>query len=187
MIRFRKIVPVVAAGLLLAGCASLPPATAGGPDEGATLSPDLLARLAYVGIAPELIRVTDIDGFTVATQSVGVSGDDGVGAFYVADAGTVMLRTSRGATPDAVPCPDLADDADALLCEVEHDGAFVTFEGDGVTADVLRAAGASVRVPAGDELAALFVDLPTQPEGPVERGDLPEGDRAPDNSVGVGG
>lgn len=185
---------VLLAAPVLTGCAGLrasdPPgaADAARADGGSTADVD--ARLAGAGIARDLVRVTDVDGFTVATQSVGVSGDDGWGAYYVGpDGAQVLLRTSRTADPAVVACPDVADDddADPLRCGVEHEGVHVTFEGDGADASTLRAAGAAVRVPSDDELAALLVDLPDSADQPVERGDLPPGDGAPRNDVGEGG
>lgn len=171
----------------LTSCAGLRAADPAGADGGSTADVD--ARLAGAGVARDLVRVTDVDGFTVATQSVGVSGDDGLGAFLVGpDGAQLLLRTSRTADPTAVACADLTDDdADPLRCGVEHEGVHVTFEGDGVDAATLRAAGAAVRVPSGRELAALVVDLPEVGDQPVERGDLPPGEGAPRNDVGEGG
>jgi len=174
----------------LGACASLrggEPATA---DE-------IAARVGYVGIAPELVYVTDVDGFDLATQSVGVSGDDGMGAVYTRVDGdgldTVTVRTSRTSDPQPdpadVPCADLADsDGTALVCTVERGTVLVRLEGDGVEATVLRAAGEAVRVPGAGELDRVFADVPADPGPPVERGDLPEhGDGAPVDPQGPGG
>lgn len=196
------VLTLTTAALLLVGCggplpgnASPQPAptpTEAVPTEAAppvaTPAPvvELPERLAQAGIAADLVRVTDLDGFTLAIQSVGVSGDDGMGAFYVdlEDGRTVMLRTSRDAPEGVAPCDGLT--GDVLVCVVEHQGAFVTFEGDGVDAATLSEAGAAVRVPGADELEALFADLPAVEE-PVERGDLPEGDGAPIDPPHIGG
>ncbi|WP_125206578.1 MULTISPECIES: hypothetical protein [Isoptericola] len=87
---------------------------------------------------------------------------------------------------------------------VERDGAVVRISSDGVEPDVLRAALESVRVPTVGELDTILPPMtPPSPSGeagspsrppttspspsPVERGDLPPGDGAPDNSVGLGG
>ncbi|UZN03699.1 hypothetical protein [Cellulomonas sp. S1-8] len=186
MTRTRHVVLVASAVLLLGACAGLRGGAAStGPLEP---PPDLADRLAFVGIAPDLVYVTDVEGFDLATQSVGVSGDEGMSAAYVGAAGMVMLTTSRDATPGVAPCADLADAAGpSVQCTGERDGAYVLLDGDGVEPAVLRAAGEAVRVPREDELDALFADLPEVSE-PVERGDLPPGgDGAPVDPPGVGG
>lgn len=177
---------------VLTSCAGLRAADPTGADDprtGGGSTADVDARLAGAGVARDLVRVTEVDGFTVATQSVGVSGDEGFGAAYVSTEGQrVLLRTSRTADPSTVACADLPDgDAVPPPCGVEHEGVHVTLEGDGVDAATLRAAAAAVRVPSGRELAALVVDLPDVGDQPVERGDLPPGDGAPRNDVGEGG
>ncbi|WP_402466049.1 hypothetical protein [Isoptericola aurantiacus] len=78
---------------------------------------------------------------------------------------------------------------------VQHGGAVVELAGEDVDADTLRAALTSLRVPTVGELDLILPPSPTvsgrpttaPSPGPVERGDLPPGDGAPDNSVGVGG
>ncbi|TFH69838.1 membrane lipoprotein [Cellulomonas sp. HD19AZ1] len=177
---------------VLTSCAGLRAADPSGADDARAdggSAADVDARLAGAGVARDLVRVTHVDGLAVATQSVGVSGDEGFGAAYVGpDGAQVLLRTSRTADPSAVACADLTDDdVDPPLCGVEHEGVHVTFEGDGVDAATLRAAGEAVRVPSGDELAALVADLPEVGDQPVERGDLPPGDGAPRDDVGEGG
>ena len=174
--------------LALAGCA-------GGLGTRDGASPTEIARWSEaVGIAPELVYVTEIDGFTLNTQSVGVMGDDGMSAIYVRQDGEalsiVALTTSREAGPDDVPCADLPDapePAPALRCVVDRGDASIALDGEGVAAATLRAAAEAVRVPPQNDLDQLFSDVPV-PEEPVERGDLPpEGDGAPINDVGVGG
>lgn len=165
----------------------------GGPGDPAGTAA-IAERSGPAGIAPELVYVTDLDGFDLATQSVGVVGDDGLGAVYTrADGDTfaqVLLTTAREPMPGAVPCADLSDEAAggaALSCVVVRGDAHITLAGEGVDAATLRAAGEAVRVPGEDELGHLFADVQV-PDVPVERGDLPaEGDGAPDNSVGEGG
>lgn len=181
------LVPVV---LALGACAG-----SSGTGASPSATPDastIAARMAWVGIAPELVYVTDLVGFDLATQSVGVVGDDGMSAAYVRAAGdtlgVVTLRTSRAPTPDVVPCADLPDSAEPVLrCAVGRGVAHVVLEGEDVEPAVLRAAGEAVREPREDELPGLFVDLPT-PAPPVERGDLPPGwDGAPIDQPGLGG
>lgn len=188
----RPALTLTVAALLLVGCAGPLPGSAspapGAASTEATSAPqvDVPTRLAQAGISADLIRVTDLDGFTLATQSVGVSGDEGMSAAYfnADDGGTVMLRTSRDAPEGVAPCDGLT--GDVTVCVVEHQGAFVTFEGDGVDAATLSEAAAALRVPGADELEALFADLPAVEE-PVERGDLPEGDGAPIDPPHIGG
>ncbi|WP_136517390.1 hypothetical protein [Cellulomonas telluris] len=160
---------------------------------GAPASTDEIARWAEpVGIAPELVHVTDVDGFELATQSVNVSGDDGMHAAYVrhgdGGVGTLSLRADRYADPSAVPCAELTDAAPTpLRCAVTLGDVHVVLEGDGVEAAVLRAAAEAVRVPTADELAHLFSDVQTVGPG-VERGDLPpHGDGAPMDPPGAAG
>ncbi|WP_236122648.1 hypothetical protein [Cellulomonas palmilytica] len=149
---------------------------------------DTEERMAYAGIARDLVYVTDVDGFDVAVQSAGVSGDDGFAAAYVGEGGTLWVRTSRRPAGQVEPCADLDASADVTACEVVHDDVHVLLEGDGVDATTLREAGAAVRPARDGELAQLLAELPAPPDGePVERGDLPPGDGAPDNSGGQGG
>lgn len=200
MTRSRRavVVPalVVSAVVALGGCAGRAGSATATPTSTGPADPAVIAaRVRPAGIAPELVYVTDVAGFDVATQSVGVVGDDGMSAIYVrlgGDAtGTVVLTTGRTADPSAVPCADLPDSAGSVLrCGVQRGDApvvHVLLEGHGADAATLRAAGEAVRVPRADELDALFVDLPT-PGAPVERGDLPPfGEGAPVDPPAQGG
>ncbi len=184
----------VPASLALAACAG--EAEADGRDDAG--GPAALAEIATwaapVGIAPELVYVTDIDGFELETQTVGVMGDDGFSAGYSDDDAevfaTVLLTTSRDAEPGLVPCADLPDSAEpqaSLRCGVERGEAHVALEGADVGPATLRSAAAGVRVPSEKELDHLFEEVPV-PETPIERGDLPEqGDGAPLDQPGAGG
>ena len=177
-----------AAGGLVGALVVLALGACGGGGTTGTGGADVAARMQYAGIARDLVYVTDVDGFDLAVQSVGVSGDEGMSAAYVSPAGTVLLRTSRAAGEQAPACAQLEDDGVGASCEVVADGVHVLLEGDGVDAATLRAAGGAVRPARDGELATLFSELPTPPEGePVERGDLPGGDGAPDNDPGPGG
>lgn len=143
-----------------------------------------------MGIAPELVRVTSVDGFDLMTQSVGVLGDDGMSAVYLrrTDGATVALTTARDPAPGVSPCADLPDALGPVLrCHVEHAGTVVQLDGDGVEPSTLRAAGEAARVPTPGELDLLFADVQPVQGPPVERGDLPPGDGAPDNEPGPGG
>lgn len=191
MTRARHVAPValtVPVVVALAACAGTAGAGQPSADPGAIAS-----RLTYAGIAPDLLLVTDLEGFTLAPQAVGVSGDEGMSAMYVRQGddalATVLLRTSRTADPTAAPCDTLRDPAETpLRCSAEHDAVHVVLEGDGADAATLRAAAEALRVPREDELPALFAELPVPPTAPVERGDLPpHGDGAPVDEPGLGG
>lgn len=180
----RRVALVVALPLALGACAAGKPAA---PEA-------IAARSEPAGVAAELVYVTDVDGFTLAPQSVGVIGDDGLAAIYTRaedDAlASVMIATSREPVPDVIPCTDLPDETPRqamLLCVVVVDDVYVQLSGEQVDVATLRAAAERVRVPSESELAALFAEV-EEVRPPVERGDLPaEGDGAPDNSVGEGG
>lgn len=167
---------------VLSACASMAAGAAADPAQ-------IGERVSGTGIAPDLVYVTELDGFDLMTQSVGVWGDDGMSVVYLAgDGRTVILTTARTPDPTAAPCADLAGSGEPLRCSVEHDGVQVFLEARGLDPATLSAAAEAVRVPSAGELDALFADLPSAPPAPVERGDLPsEGDGAPNNDVGVGG
>jgi len=138
---------------------------------------EIAARTEYVGIAPELVYVTEVDGFDLWPQSVGVMGDDGMSATYgTKDGGrTVALTTDRHTDPSVARCAELPDAAAAVLrCSVQRGEAYILLEGDGVDPETLRTAADAVRVPTSGELGDLFAELPT-PQGPVERPDLQQG------------
>lgn len=180
--------------LALAACAGRAGATpTPTPTSTEPADPAVVAqRVAPVGIAPDLVYVTDLDGFDLATQSVGVVGDEGMSAAYVRvdDDGvaTVMLMSARAGQVTGVPCADLPDTAEPpVRCVVDRGAATVLLEGDVVDAATVRAAGAAVRLPYAHELDDLFSELPT-PGPPVQRGDLPpEGDGAPMDPPALGG
>ncbi|WP_030984810.1 hypothetical protein [Streptomyces sp. NRRL WC-3744] len=140
---------------------------------------DMDDRLRALGIAPELVYVTDVPGFTLAQQSIGVNGDDGFSAAYWAKNGAVLhLYAERGSAAD---CPE------GYACLAPAKGQVVRISGEKVAADVLRSAADAVHRPEPAELAALLPP-PRTATAPVRRGDLPSyGDGAPDNSVGEGG
>lgn len=188
MTRTRRAAVVLALPALLAlgACAGL-----GGADGVPAAPASIAARSEPAGIAPGLVYVTDVEGFELATQSVGVFGNDGMSAAYTrsgATFATLMLTTSRDPAVDVVPCSELPDSSEPVLrCAAERDGVHVLLDGEGVEAATLRAAAEAVRVPGEDELEHLFSDVPTR-QVPVERGDLPaEGDGAPLNEPGLGG
>ncbi|NEY32521.1 hypothetical protein GTU99_10010 [Streptomyces sp. PRKS01-65] len=216
--------------LLLAACgtekagsgpaAGHPGGTAGHP--GGTAGPaasaapagrgELDARARALGVAPELVYVTEASGYTLAQQSVGVLGDDGFSATYVAPGTGTQLRLAveRGSI-DAGNCPerpvgDLTGEPAACVRDgglwyrtgagwheyaVPGDGHVVRVSGeaDAVPRGVLRAAARAAHRPGAAEAATLLPPAaPAATEPPVERGDLPPfGDGAPRNDVGAGG
>jgi hypothetical protein len=168
-----------------------------------------------LGISPELVYVTRAPGFTLAQQSVGVSGDDGFSAAYTSlkTGAVISLRVEHG-TMTAATCAKQAVAGAAVAGAIgEHTtcvrdgGAFfrtgagqieyatakkghivyVDAEQGKVSRAVLREAARSVHRPSGSELAGLLPPARTA-TAPVERGDLPTaGDGAPDNEVGTSG
>lgn len=161
-------------------------ACAGG--AGAAQPTEIATWSLPAGIAPELVFVTDIDGFDLATQSVGITAADGMSAAYVRGASVVMLTTWRDPDPSVVSCAELPDSSQAALrCSVERGDAHILLEGEDVEPAVVRAAGEAVRVPRANELGHLFADVQV-PGPPVERGDLPTaGDGAPLDLPAAGG
>lgn len=188
----------------LSGCASQTPGTD-------AADPSLIAeRASAVGIAPELVFTTQVDGYDLAPQSVGTGAADGMSATWVHDTTGAMLtiRTDRGELTAAscVETPLWEAPAEPVTCTEEEgvwhrsggsvheyiavrDGALILVTGlnDARPAE-LEAAAKAVHVPSEAELELLFSDLPVVPAEPVERGDLPEnGDGAPIDPVGPGG
>ncbi|GHH33222.1 hypothetical protein FHS35_003408 [Streptomyces umbrinus] len=186
-----------------------------GADKGTGSSADpaeLAARAGALGIAPELVYVTEAPGFAVAEQSVGVFGGDGFHAAYFSQKTHAQLElfVDRG-TLTAENCPQTQvgqGSGESVACErdgnawyrkaggrheyaVPRDGHVIRLVGDAKRLDraVLRKAAKATHHPDAAELTAL---LPPAPEGtatePVERGDLPPvGDGAPNNEVGASG
>ncbi len=191
--RRAVVVLLVPAVLALGACAG--PA---GAEEVTTTDPAQPTAIATwsepAGIAPELVYVTGVEGFELATQSVGVMGDDGMSAIYVRSGGgavgTVMLTTSRDPTPNVAACAELPDSSEpqlVLRCAVERGDVHVALDGVDVESATMREAAEGVRVPGAEELGHLFADVPVA-EVPVERGDLPpNGDGAPLDPPGAGG
>ncbi|AQS66895.1 hypothetical protein [Streptomyces pactum] len=217
MIRPTRVLPVLLlAPLLLTACGSekadADPASgsstrsAEAADQG-----ELDARAQALGIAPELVYVTEAPGFSLARQSVGVLGDDGFSATWVSGETGAQLRLSvdRGsitaATCPGQPVGDMS--GERTTCERDGDAWYrtgagrheyavleeghvvrVSGEADAVPRDVLREAALAAHRPDAAEAAGLLPSAEPAPSAPVERGDLPPfGDGAPDNSVDAGG
>ncbi|CAL9413665.1 hypothetical protein SUDANB178_01689 [Streptomyces sp. enrichment culture] len=145
------------------------------PASGAPRQAELDERLRALGIAPELVYVTEVPGFTVAQQSIGVNGDDGFSVAYWAKNGAVLhLYAERGSAAD---CPQ------GHVCRAPAKGQVVRLYGEKVAPDVLRRAADALHRPTPGELVPLLPS-PRTATAPVQRGDLPpNGDGAPDNSV----
>lgn len=182
------------------GCASAMPA-----------DPDTIAqRATAVGMSPDLVYVTAVDGYDLAPQSVGLTGGAGISAswFNGQTGGILTVRTDRGTlTPETCPEMPLWDTLDAgVACSnegdiwhrfsdsgeeymVARDGVLILVTGTNLTdPSDLEAAAEAVRLPSDAELDLLFSDLPAGPAQPIERGDLPEnGDGAPLDPTGPGG
>ncbi|MCZ4638870.1 hypothetical protein O3S69_33015, partial [Streptomyces rubrogriseus] len=98
MIRHARVLPVlVLAPLLLTACGSEKAGDAGpsGPASAPAAAPgtgELASRAQAMGVAPELVYVTEAPGFTLARQSVGVLGDEGFSATWVDGGTNALLR-----------------------------------------------------------------------------------------------
>lgn len=187
------------------GCAT----AAGG---GAPADSEQIAESALsLGIAPELVYTTGVDGYDLAVQSVGLNGSSGLSGtwFNESTGGMLTIRTDFGElTAETCPETPLEEAYDAAVSCEEDDGGLwhrsagdaheyvvtrgevlIRVSGQGAPVEDLRAAAQAVHVPSVAELELLFSDAPAQPTGmPVERGDLPEnGDGAPIDPSGPGG
>ncbi|MFI8947140.1 hypothetical protein ACIGO6_11535 [Streptomyces sp. NPDC053750] len=191
---------------------------AGAPDVGSSEAAasdagqgEVAARAQALGVAPELVYVTEAPGFTLAQQSVGVLGDDGFSATWVSHGTGAQLRLSvdRGSIT-AGTCPEqpVGDmPGEHTACERDGDAWYrtgagrheyavpeeghvvrVSAEADAVPRDVLREAALVAHRPDAAEAAGVLPSAEPVPSTPVERGDLPPfGDGAPNNNVEVGG
>jgi hypothetical protein len=205
----RVLSPLLLLPVLLTGC--------GTEKAGSTASTpaadqaEIAAKAKALGIAPELVYVTEVPGFTLAQQSVGVSGDDGFSASYWSrETGAVLrLWVDRGTmTADSCPKQPVAEGAPGDKTTCTRDGAawyrragqqseyavpkkdhIVWIAADPrVPRGTLRKAALAARHPSAAELATLLPSTAPTATAPVERGDLPTaGDGAPNNDVGVGG
>ncbi|MFI2102570.1 hypothetical protein ACH436_04720 [Isoptericola sp. NPDC019693] len=201
----------VALTVALSGCAGLTGAAS--PDASAgPASQDEVAEAADAwGADPRYVLTTTADGFAVVPTAAGVYGADGFSVHFGGAAGRAFMLSAVGGSmtvDDCATVPVLGvggeeregpvtcveDDGafrrtagDAEEYAVVRDGALVRVSGSAADHDALREAAANVRVPTSEELAALADSTPGAGGPAVERGDLPPGDGAPDNSVGAGG
>ncbi|MCX4822250.1 hypothetical protein OG883_20640 [Streptomyces sp. NBC_01142] len=223
MIRAVRHVPLVLLlPLVLAGCgtesatsgSSSSGSSSSGPSRGAASSgpaPDraeLEARADYMQSAMEHIYVTEVAGYDLAKQSVGVSGGDGFSSVYVSrSGGQIRLEVDRGTLTEAncAERPVYQAEGQPVTCERDgtswyrtagnvheyawsEDGHVVRIGADrALDRDTLRSAAKATH-PADDRELDEILPEKTAPAAPVERGDLPPvGDGAPNNDVGAGG
>ncbi|MFJ8249006.1 hypothetical protein [Streptomyces sp. NPDC094466] len=217
--RLRPVLTALALTLTLAaatGCGTeVAPDAEAARSGSADPAPDraeLEARALAVHTVTEHVWVTDVPGYALAAQSVGVVGDDGFGSVYTTpDGGQLHLRVERrahaGADCTKDPAPTGGQEP-LLTCERdgeqwyraaesdhayawEQGGLVVTVSGapEEVDRATLRSAARAAHRADDHELDQVLPpvgDAPGQP--PVERGDLPPvGDGAPDNDVGASG
>ncbi|MFE7169197.1 hypothetical protein [Streptomyces sp. NPDC057616] len=179
---------------------------AGGGSAAAADPAQLESRARALGIAPELVYVTESPGYTLAQQSVGVSGDDGFSAVYWSRKTNtqIEIRVDRG-TLTAATCPRQpvgGAPQGRTRCTREGDawyrsagrqhgyarpgkGYVIWLTGAGVPRATLHKALLAVHHPNATELADLLPPAPTStPTTPIRRGDLPpNGDGAPNNAA----
>lgn len=197
--------------LALSACAGLTGAATGDPSDGPATQDEIAAAAEVWGAAPRYVLTTSADGFAAVPIAAGVYGADGFSLHFGSEAGHAFMLSAVAGSMSADDCattPVLGvggEESDGPVTCVEEDGAFrrtageaeeyavvqdgvlVRLSGSAADHDALREAAANVRVPTGAELAALVDGTPRDSGPALERGDLPPGDGAPDNSVGAGG
>lgn len=217
--RLRPVLTTLALALSLAatGCGTEVATGTEAADRSASADPapdraELEARVRAVRTVAEHVWVTEVPGYALARQSVGVIGDDGFGSVYTTPGGgQIQLRVERRAHAgaDCTKDPAPAGGQEPLkTCERdgeqwyratesghayarEQGGLVVTLSGapEEVDRATLRSAARAAHRADDHELDQV---LPPADEAggrqPVERGDLPPvGDGAPDNEVGASG
>ena len=103
--------------LLIGGCASIEPAN----------SETIAARANAVGIAPDLVYTTTLEGYDLAPQSVGPGAADGMSAtwFNQATGAMVTILTDRGdMTAQSCAQTPLADAPDEPVTCTYVDGVW---------------------------------------------------------------
>ncbi len=197
--------------LAVSACAGL----TGGPGAEASDGPasegEIAAAAEAWGAAPRYVLTTSADGFAAVPIAAGVYGADGFSLHFSSEGGRAFMLSAVGGSMSAQDCATMpvlgvgGEESGGPVTCVEEDGAFrrtagegeeyavvrdgvlVRVSGSAADHDALREAVANVRVPTSAELTALVEGTPRDPSPPTERGDLPPGDGAPDNSVGLGG
>ncbi|MFJ6614509.1 hypothetical protein ACIQPT_29985 [Streptomyces sp. NPDC091289] len=218
--RLRPVLLTMTLALALAaatGCGTerAPGSEAAGRSGSTAPAPDraeLEARARAAQTLTEHVWVTEVPGYTLAHQSVGVIGDDGFGSVYTTPEGG-QIRLSVERRPPAVadctenPAPEGGQEP-LVTCERqgeqwyratesghayarEQAGLVVTVSGTLRDVDRATLRSASLLAHRADDHELDRV-LPPAGEAsgrqPVERGDLPPvGDGAPNNDVGASG
>ncbi|MCX5399646.1 hypothetical protein [Streptomyces sp. NBC_00102] len=197
--------------LALTGCGTVHAGAGAGATSEAPDHAELVARATALQTRTDRVYVTEIPGFTLATQSVGVLGDDGFGSSYTDKHGHVVQLGVERADYSPADCgkkPVSDGSAGYTVCEREGERwysetalgrAYARTEGDLVVTvsaelaaadrDTLRAAADAAHLADDAELDEILPPLGQAPGSqPIERGDLPpEGDGAPNNEVGASG
>ncbi|MEV7723550.1 hypothetical protein AB0P15_02300 [Streptomyces sp. NPDC087917] len=209
----RPLLPLtaVAVALLLAACGTKTAPSSAEPSGGAD-RPALEERARAAQVAVENVYVTEVPGYEVAPQSVGVLGADGFSAVYVRQStgSQIRLGVEQGSM-DASSCPKSpiggGGSGAAVVCVkdgerwyrtdgaqheyvTEVDGRLVTLGADTGPVDraTLRAAARAAHRATDAEMDAVLPPARPGTDAPVERGDLPPvGDGAPNNDVGASG
>ncbi|MEU0392319.1 hypothetical protein ABZ208_05950 [Streptomyces sp. NPDC006208] len=203
------------AGTEAAGTGTAASGTSGSGSAGSGADrSELEARARAAQVAIENVYVTEVSGYEVAKQSVGVLGADGFSATYVEQGTGVQIRlgVDRGSM-DAASCPKAplgvgsAATGGAVECVedgkrwyrrsgseheyvTEVDGRLVRVNADTGSVDraTLRKAAEAAHAADDAELDAVLPPGQGDDGQPVERGDLPPvGDGAPNNEVGTSG
>lgn len=171
---------------------------------------ELESRARALGTEPEMVYVTDVPGYTLASQSVSVIGDHGFGGAYTKPGGgTIELRVDERRTDPGDCAKSGLDQAGGEKQTCERDGEswyrasksvheYVREDGgrvirlradrESVTRDTLRKAAEGVHQADDGELAEVLPEGAGDSGGQVgtERGDLPKtGDGAPQDPAGM--
>ncbi|WP_328719499.1 hypothetical protein OHT52_08365 [Streptomyces sp. NBC_00247] len=197
--------------LTLVGCGTEHAVAGAEAPEGVADHAELEARATALQTRTDRVYVTEVPGYTLATQSVGVLGDDGFGSSYTDKHGHVIQLGVERADYSPADCgkkPVSDGSAGYTVCEREGERwysetalgrAYARTKGDLVVTvsaelaaadrDTLRAAADAAHLADDAELDTVLPPLGQAPGSqPIERGDLPpEGDGAPDNHVGASG
>ncbi|MFG2306245.1 hypothetical protein [Actinacidiphila glaucinigra] len=168
----------------------------------------LESKARSLGIEPAMVYVTDVPGYSVALQSVGVIGDHGFGVSYSGpNGGTIELRVDERAFSGPVGCTEAtnATRTGQVTCEQEGNHwyratgtshSYVLEDADlvirlsadpgTVDRDVLRQAAEHVHQASAEESARVLPSESRGGQGLPERGDLPaNGDGAPQDPAGL--
>ncbi|MFF3287046.1 hypothetical protein [Streptomyces sp. NPDC003023] len=202
MTHMRRILPLFLLPLVLTACGTK--SAGGGVDR-----TELEARARALGTEPDMVYVTDVPGYTLARQSVGVIGDHGFGGFYTRPGGGMIELRVDEAGGDPVDCAEQGGDGAAgrrTVCEkdgrswyratdtaheyVREDGGRVirlSADLDGVSRETLRSAADNAHQADEEELAEVLPAASGEDgESGTERGDLPPaGDGAPQDPAGA--